>query len=258
MPKYQCPECEAVLRRAEAVAPGKKIRCPKCEAVFAAKEIADDEKEPAQAASYAVAGAPPAPPPKPNIMEEEEDANPYKVIKEDPNEARPEIHLGSLRDRFAKSTIGPAMYRTVICSNWLLRQGLFTCVFAVFVFIYGVFPIIFCEAMPIRPLIRPRVTIMLIASLNFSFGSIMCMGASKMHDLTSYAWAIIGSLMSLAIYIPTGIILAIMFLVMFGPIGLVIAIIIGLFSCCGFWCLIVLMNKAVREGFRERAEEINI
>ena len=132
--------------------------------------------------------------------------------------------MGSLRDRFAKSKIGPAMYRTVVCSNWLLRQGLFTCVFALLVFIYGVFPIIFCEAMPIRPLIRPRITIMLIASLNFSFGSIMCMGAARMHDLTSYAWSIIGALMSLAIYVPTGVLLAFIFLMMFGPIGLIIAV----------------------------------
>ena len=78
MPKYQCPECEAVLRRAEAIAPGKKIRCPKCEAVFPANPLPDDEPAPEQAAGYALAGAP-APKPKP--VEEEENSNPYRVIK---------------------------------------------------------------------------------------------------------------------------------------------------------------------------------
>src|SRR5215207_1363664 len=112
MPKYQCPECEAVLRRAEAIPAGKKIRCPKCEAVFAARAMAEDEEE-APAASYALAGS--SAPPKPKVpVEDDEDSTPYGVIKEDPNEARPEIHLGSLRDRFAKSKIGPAMYKTVV------------------------------------------------------------------------------------------------------------------------------------------------
>ena len=59
-------------------------------------------------------------------------------------------------------------------------------------FIYGVWPIIFCEANPIRPFIRPRVNVMLEATVMFSFGSIMCLGAAKMHDLTNYALAIIG------------------------------------------------------------------
>src|SRR5262245_9927741 len=122
MPKYQCPECEAVLRRAEAVAPGKKIRCPKCEAVFAAKPLPEDE--PAKAAAegaqgYAVAGA--SAPPKP--VEEEENSDPYTVIRETGKDNKPEIYLGSLRDRFAKSKIGPAMYKTVIPSNWLLRRS---------------------------------------------------------------------------------------------------------------------------------------
>src|SRR5262245_65018318 len=205
MPKYQCPECEAVLRRAEAIAPGKKIRCPKCEAVFPARALPDDD-EPAPAAQggYAVAGqakaGAKAPPP-----EEQEDSNPYAVIKENEDEAKPEIHLGSLRDKFAKSKIGPAMFKTVIPSNWLLRLGLFSCVVAVFMFIYGMWPIIFCEANPIRPFIRPRVDIMLRATLMFSFGGIMCLGAAKMHDLTSYTWAIIGSVMAILIYVPLGV-----------------------------------------------------
>jgi hypothetical protein len=256
MPKYQCPECEAVLRRAEAIAPGKKIRCPKCEAVFAAKAMADDEpaKEPA-AEGYALAGQTKAPKPA-RVEDEEENSNPYAVIKENEDEVKPEIHLGSLRDKFAKSKIGPAMYRTVVPSNWLLRLGLFSCASAVALFIFGIWPIIFCEANPIRPFMRPRVDIMLQACLQFSFGGIMCLGAAKMHDLTSYTWSIIGAVMALLIYIPRAIMIAISMLLMFGPLGLLVAALVSALGCVGLWCLIVLMNREVREGFRERAEEL--
>ena len=256
MPKYQCPECDAVLRRAEAIAPGKKIRCPKCEAVFPARALPEDD-EPAAAAAqggHAVAGKPkaaakPAP-------DEEENSNPYAVIKESEDEAKPEIHLGSLRDKFAKSKIGPAMYKTVIPSNWLLRLGLFSCVVAVFMFIVAMWPIIFCEATPIRPFIRPQVTLMLRATLMFSFGAIMCVGAAKMHDLTNYSLAIIGSIMALLIYIPAGILVALIVILILGPLGMLIAALVMGLAFVGLWCLIVLMNKQVREGFKERAEEI--
>ena len=256
MPKYQCPECEAVLRRAEAIAPGKKIRCPKCEAVFPARPMADDEPapEPAQE-GYALAGQPKAVA-KAAPVEEEENSNPYAVIKESEDEVKQEIHLGSLRDKFAKSTIGPAMYRTVIPSNWLLRLGLFSCAVAVFMFIFGIWPVIFCEANPIRPFIRPRVDIMLRAVLMFTFGGIMCLGAAKMHDLTNYTWAIIGSIMALLIYVPAGIMVALLAIVMLGPPGMLIAALVMGLALVGLWCLIVLMNKEVREGFKERAEEV--
>jgi len=257
MPKYQCPECEAVLRRAEAIAPGKKIRCPKCEAVFPARAMAEDDepaKEPAQE-GYAVAGLK-KPTGRPSDEDEGDDGTPYSVIKENEDEVKPEIHLGSLRDKFAKSTIGPAMFRTVIPANWLLRLGLFSCVVATFMFILAVWPIIFCEANPIRPFIRPRVDMMIRATFMFSFGGIMCLGASKMHEVSSYAWAIIGSVMALIIYVPAGILTALSVILILGPLGLLIAALVMGLACVGLWCLIVLMNAEVRAGFKERAEEL--
>ncbi|HKA07297.1 MAG TPA: hypothetical protein VKD71_08575 [Gemmataceae bacterium] len=254
MPKYQCPECEAFLRRAEAIPEGKKIRCPKCEAVFPARAMSDDEpaEEPA---GYAVAGA--APPPKVPIADDE-NSDPYSVIKETGDEVKPEIFLGSLRDRFAKSKIGPAMYKTVIPSNWLLRLGLFSCSCAVIMFIIGLWPIVFCEANPLRPFVRPRVEIMLRATFMFSFGGIMCLGASKMHDLTSYSWSIIGSIMALLIYVPAGILFALFIVLIMGPLGMLLAAVVLGLAFVGVWCLIVLLSPAVREGFRERAEEMAV
>lgn len=39
--RYSCPECEAIIRRAEPVPDGKKIRCPECDVVF--RPPVDDE-----------------------------------------------------------------------------------------------------------------------------------------------------------------------------------------------------------------------
>jgi len=149
------------------------------------------------------------------------------------------------------------MYRTVIPSNWLLRLGLFSCAVAVFWFIYGIWPIIFCEANPIRPFIRMRVDMMYKAVLMFTFGAIMCFGAAKMHDLTNYTWSIVGSIMALLIYVPIGILVALMAILILGPLGMLIAALVMGLALVGLWCLIVLMNKEVREGFKERAEEVS-
>jgi hypothetical protein len=254
MPKYQCPECEAFLRRAEAIPEGKKIRCPKCEAVFPARAMPDDEPVEEQT-GYAVEGT--APPPKVAIQDDE-NSDPYSVIKETGDELKPEVFLGSLRDRFAKSKIGPAMYKTVIPSNWLLRLGLFSCACAVFMFAYGLWPLIFCDADPLRPFIRPRMTIMLRAAAMFSFGGIMCLGASKMHELTSYSWSIIGSIMALLIYVPAGILFALTIILIMGPLGMLLAAVVLGLAFVGVWCLIVLLSPSVREGFRERAEEMAV
>jgi hypothetical protein len=56
--KITCPECEAVLRPAKPVAPGKAIKCPKCGAGFvAAEEEAPPRAKPRAAAAPAKKGA---------------------------------------------------------------------------------------------------------------------------------------------------------------------------------------------------------
>lgn len=260
MPKYECPECQAVLRRAEAIPTGKKIRCPKCEAVFAAQPMAEDE-EPAKepAAGYAVAAPTPAPPKKTPTYEDE-DSSPYTVIKESGEEVKPEIHLGSLRDRFAKSAIGPAMFRTVLPSNWLLRCGLLTCLLATFFFINGGFPIIFCEATTSRPFIRPKMDTMLEAVFLFACGGIMCIGTARLHDLTSFPWAIVGSVTA----VPGGILTAHLTVKFFDRLDLIPTIyLVGVFyviivgySAIALWCLIMTLLPDIRAGFKERAEEL--
>lgn len=46
--QFTCPECDALLRPAKIIAPGKKIRCPKCQTVFATSEEEDQDELPAR------------------------------------------------------------------------------------------------------------------------------------------------------------------------------------------------------------------
>jgi len=337
MPRYQCPECEAVLKRELAVPAGKKLKCPKCSFVFLPKELPDAAAKPEPAKKAAPAPPPvpatvfvPAPPPaqafqpavgsKENVVEdddgiiglasldapfvadtankpafqpkvggkdmvvededgaiglapevaspniksaadkkkqekfdEDEGAGNYGVLTEKKEDA-PEVNFGSLRDKFAKSKIGPAMYLTVGPSNWLLRLGLFSCLCAIGKAFYDVFPLIFCEVAPLRPFIRPQITFLLQDFVVFCLGAVMCTGASRLHDLRSFTMAIVGSVMAIVIYMPICIAAASLLLLMFGPPGLMMAIAIGCISFVGVWCLIVIFKPEVREGFKERQE----
>jgi DNA-directed RNA polymerase subunit M/transcription elongation factor TFIIS len=242
MPSYQCPECDSVLKRSTPIPDGKKIKCPQCEAVFKAKALPEDEKK--------------APPPvaaaKKGGDDEEEGGN-YIFKDEKKEEKKEELYFGSLRDKFAKSNIGPAMFITVTPSNWLLRLGLGSCIAGLAIFIYGVFPLVFCEVLPVRPFIRPRMNIMLFATAVFIFGSIMAAGASKLHELTSMWQAIVGSVMALLIYIPAGILLM---LILNDYLGEMYAYLIGGAVCgvalTGVWCIVTIFNPKVRLGFEER------
>jgi hypothetical protein len=63
--------------------------------------------------------------------------------------------------------------------------------------------------------------------------------------------------MALLIYVPAGILVALLAILILGPIGMLIAALVMGLALVGLWCLIVLMNKEVREGFKERAEEVS-
>lgn len=291
MPRYQCPECESVLKRAEAVPAGKRLKCPKCAHVFEPKALPDEEKKvEKKEETFALATEPvvekPKPAPKPSpvfededgpiglapmsedspekkkidaekkrVEDEEEDEGKggYGVIAEKKEEEAPEIQYGSLRDKFAKSKVGPAMFKTVGPSNWLLRLGLFSSVSAILKAFFDIFPLIFCEAAPIRPFLRPQVTLLLYDLVVFSLGAVMCVGASRMHDLRSFPMAVIGASLSIVIYVPMAIFNGIQLVMMYGVLGIMPAVLNGSICFVGIWCLIVLFKPEVREGFHERA-----
>jgi len=78
--QYRCPECEKVLRAANAVAPGKKIKCPACANVFVPQPLG------AAAAGNTGDGAVQARKPRPAPTSDDDDAAPPSRARGKPEE----------------------------------------------------------------------------------------------------------------------------------------------------------------------------
>jgi phage FluMu protein Com len=225
MPKYQCPECEAVLRRDTPLAAGKKIKCPKCETVFLPES--DEEAPPPPTPKKKPKPAAKAPP---SDDDDDQVGGTYGVETEkaDPaaDKAKKAVKYGSLRDKFEKSKRGPAMAETVRPSNLILMQGIINCLAAITLMIYALWPFIFSESSPQGAAAREKVLIMVGAVVLFALGCMVSYGASKLQDLESYNWAMAGSIMAIISLAPTG------------AIG-------------GLWAIQVLKKEEVIDGFEE-------
>jgi len=253
MHQYTCPSCHVILRREQPVPAGKKIRCPKCETVFAPHEDKVTAKAAPAAAPAAVAA-------KPKPVDEDNDRNPYAVkfdeeAEDAMREEKERAAQGLIRDRFKKSKRGPAMREVVRPANFMLAAGVLISILAVVGFIAGMFPLVFQDSFdPPKPpgmkyseweeklkhdgprkwsdeewnaLVIQRSIIMGIAALYFVIGACICVGGFKMRTLESYTWAWIGTVLCL----------------LFGSLLLVV----------GIWCVMVLSNQAVKDGFAEEA-----
>jgi len=198
MPKYQCPECAAVLRRENPVAPGKKIRCPKCETVFVAEPIRDEapagdnvKKKPRPETK---AEAKPLPK-KPVDDDEDEEGGTYGIAADEPEDANKknrDVDYGSLRDKYEKSTRGPAMARLVNMSSGMLAIGILTVLGSVIGIMVLLWPFIFSDDSPTGREARTQILLIVAGVFGGVYGGCICYAASKLHELESYAWSIAG------------------------------------------------------------------
>jgi hypothetical protein len=234
MPKYQCPECEAILKRDTPVEEGKKIKCPKCELIFKAKamretkeELEEEEKKKAAAAAAQKKAAA-------ATDDDEEVGGSYGIIKEEKGEGdsqlKKDLYFGSLRDKFEKSKRGPAMAETVRPSNFVLMQGFFDCAGGITLVIVGLWPFIFSEEPPTGTAARNRIFMIVGGVLLFGLGCVICYGASKLQDLESYNWAMTGCILAAISIVPTG-------------------------AAGGIWGIVVLKDEDVIAGFEETADK---
>ena len=205
MPKYQCPECEAVLKRDMPVAEGKKIKCPKCEVIFkpvAMREAAEPEAERKKAKP--VKKAAPAP-----VDDDDEIGGSYGVAEEkeddDKEKKKKALNYGSLRDKYAKSKRGPAMAKLINLSNGLLFIGIVLFLASLAGVIVGLWPFVFSENMPRGAAARGKIFQIVGSVLGLVYAGCICFGGSKMHDLESYGWAMAGSIMTAVSGVGTGI-----------------------------------------------------
>ncbi|HEY3789341.1 MAG TPA: hypothetical protein VGL71_10825 [Urbifossiella sp.] len=254
---YTCPnaECGVTLKTPNAVPAGKRVKCPKCTQMFAPVPVeapvaivdeeapkpagtfkfADDDdkkKPPASKKATSKPATPPPPPPmdptKKPIEEEEDDASikrGYGVIQESQEEIEKaeeaKVNFGNVEDKYKKSARGPAIAMLVMPSNLLIIEGFITAILGLGMLLYGLWPLAFNDAPAGDEETEEAIVTMLLGCLTFGWGGLICFGASKMQELGSYMWAMMGAVMG------------------------VLPFFVGIFA------LMVLQNPKVKEGFEE-------
>jgi uncharacterized Zn finger protein (UPF0148 family) len=246
MPQYTCPECKSVLKRAEPLPAGKKIKCPSCGAIFAPSGDGAAKAVPAKAAAGAAAAKKP--------IDDDIDRNPYAVRTDDEESdtaqrEKRRAAAGIIADRFKKSARGPAQGEVVRPANFLLATGIINAIVCIVIAIIAIFPLVFRDfyspkleegqkysdlekdGKP-KKMVDPvkwRATVIqssiMIGSASFSFiwCAFVCVGAHRMHTLDSYGWAMTGAIMGIFL----------------------------LPMVTGIWALVTLRNPKVVAGFHE-------
>ena len=268
MPKYQCPECEAVLRRETPVPEGKKIRCPKCEFAFKPKPLRESEEDPDKAKKKAKV----AQKSKPVDDDDEELGGSYEVVKEKEDTAdekkKKKVDYGSLRDKFKKTKRGPAMAKVVGTTNGMLLIGIVLAITSLIAVMGGLWPFIFTPdgQGPKGANLRVKLIIVFSGVVGFFYGGCVCYGGSKFHDLRSYSWSMAAAIMSVVLGIGGGIGLLITgisiydqvdegIVVMLFYMGMLLGLASAAFSCMiGVKSLGQLKDEDIKEAFVETSE----
>ncbi len=130
---------------------------------------------------------------------EEDDLNPYGVIKESEEELRliekNKPQFGEVQDKFKKSARGPASGLLVIPVNMLIAVGSLTAIGGVAFVIAGLWNWVFTDAPPSDEQIAGFLEWIFYGVVMFAWGALVILGASKMQSLDSYAWALLGALL---------------------------------------------------------------
>lgn len=155
----------------------------------------DDRKpKPAKPVAKPVAKPAAPPPPKPD---DEDDVSAYGVLKESEEELRlAEINrpkFTNVADKFKKSARGPAQALLVLPVNLLIAEAAITGIVSVGTVIVGLWPLVFTDAPPSDEEIAEQVVIIFAGLVGLLWASIIAVGASRMANLDSYAWAMIGA-----------------------------------------------------------------
>lgn len=213
---FKCPECEAELKANSRPPEGKKIRCKQCQATFVPK--VKEVKDAPAPQPEAVAG-------KPAEDDEYGPVNPYGVVQEEDTEAQKEakkkVRFDGVDDKKKRSARGPAMSLLVMPANLLIAEGGLTFLIGLGTVIYGLWPLIFTDISPSDDDYADQIPIVLFGVIIGVWGSMICLGASRMQNLESYTWAMTGAVLG------------------------ILPLLVGVFA------LIMLRNPKVLAGFQE-------
>ena len=83
----------------------------------------------------------------------------------------------------------------IVATNLLIAEGSLTAIAGIGAVVVGMFPLVFTDAPPSDEEYAEQLVIIFGGLVGLLWGSLVCMGASKMQNLESYSWAIVGSVM---------------------------------------------------------------
>jgi hypothetical protein len=126
-----------------------------------------------------------------------------------------------VQDKFKRSARGPAMSLLVMPSNLLIGEGLLTVIAAIYIFIAGMWPLVFNDAPPGEEELEEALMQMVLGVVVFFWGAMVCFGASQMQELTSYPWSMVGAIMG------------------------ILPLLVGIYA------IVMLQNPKVKAGFEE-------
>lgn len=167
MPRYDCPNCKAILQPPKAIAPGKKVRCPECQTVFVPVPLLSDDSEELKVANPVATARPkPAPIPeakptakskpqptpeakpakktKPPTADPDDDDTPYSiaaVAPETEEQKKNKPKFGEVKERWKKSMRPAALAMVTGPGNRLLMIGLFQAIFFTAMILRHVLPL---------------------------------------------------------------------------------------------------------------------
>lgn len=166
--------------------------------------MAEDPK-PRSARPAKPAAKPVAPAPAPKKPDDEDDVNPYAVVKETEEELREydkhKPKFGEVDDKFKKSMRGPASAALVMPTKLLIAVGVIICIASIVFFCMGFWPIVFTDADANEEEVIKAIVDMMLAFLGFCVGMLICVGAFKMQNLESYTWAIIAACITIPLLV---------------------------------------------------------
>ncbi|MGL4423776.1 MAG: hypothetical protein ACRCZF_24185 [Gemmataceae bacterium] len=152
----------------------------------------------------AAAAPPPPPPPKKELPPgmTDDDANPYGVVTDEDTEEqkrqKKKVNFAGTADKVRKSARGPAMALLVLPSNLLIAEGALTLIMGIVTFVWALFPLVFTDVSANEEEIAEQAIWMIFGIMLGTWGCMICLGASKMQNVDSYTWAMVGAVLGIA------------------------------------------------------------
>jgi predicted Zn finger-like uncharacterized protein len=216
---YSCPACSTVLKSDAAAPVGKKIKCRKCEHAWVAAPALDaappaGKAMPVAAKKATPAKAAPAAPvaPAPRDVNSSDarpnpegfgsdDDNPYGVVHEEDTvemvKAKAQIQFDGVQDKNKRSARGPAMAMLVLPTNLLIAEGVLTFIAGLIMAVAAAFPLVFTDVEASDDEYVEQGVWMFLGIMLLVWGMLVCLGASRMQNLESYTWGMVGAVLGI-------------------------------------------------------------